>query len=693
MDLQKTFLLSLVLLITQLRGMGDDNYYIRRNDIHGHQVGELLSFPKSMLQDFKLLAQMHEDLYTPDLGTSLTPFQVAAEFVDPGVFASLKEFFTHQRRREAGNDMQKIKDFIWEMLHAFTDRYALLCNFILTGNYLNIDATFMDALKQCIIDLPNTKQIALPNEQVKTETVEDALKGGISRITNKLEPNAALVLKNAIVENLRLTVEQFLMHIVNNHQTYHPSSILEIPNDMKPNIYYTYLTKTNVAFIGFINTHEGRRVNRFSKHLFTPIHPGSNVCRIKKAYGKRIPQYKLLVDLPHQDLLPEPIKFLSKDAKESLRPAYPGPHNIFIHNTASFTAYHNSYYDIPLALWVYTTYIYSSTYKKWVSIPNAAKDIFVFKDEMNQEKLICTVGSTRRQQKIVIIDPQSDTVTVIQHMEDSTITAACLCESLYLYSTQNLENNAVVMHVYDPNQNITVSTPLNQPPISIYSSLIAAGKDTTTLFLFGFGSYQPEGEVHLDIFSIDRKSFKLTLLSSNQKSPFDHFYFETTEKLPSKLFFINLEHTSLKGLEDCHHIWRNETLYMGGFAAHNTRNIFVYEYIPNHAFAMLEALKNFTEYSIEQLYAVGEILNRVVTGTFVKMTEMENELFSKLKDEHQNLILNILDWRKKSIYAPPTRDFTGKKRKASGEPAERDEPPTKKQKTDKDDDRKASKEQ
>lgn len=689
------------LLITAATYAADNNYYLRLNDDGGHQVGELLTFPKKRLQDFKTLAHMHEDLVVtqPDLGTAHNPFQAPASDVPAAVFTQLIDFLNDQRRHEAGDDVQKMKTFIWDQLKGVKNRYSLLYLFVLAENYLDINPIFKNALKLCIIELPHTKRIALPGESIKTETLDDALEAGLPTIS-LLDPDTLFALKYEIVEKLRLMAEQILMNQVNNHQTHHPQVIVKLPDDLKPHIYFAQMVDIDTAVLGYQkNNDAGRRINHFEECTLTATLP-NNIKHIAEFFTIRLGHYKsLTIEKLKQELLPEFLKTLSIQDIHKIFPVYPSPNTVTnIISGLSFICYNCSRYNREFNRVISNAYICLKNNKTWIFIPNGIFGIYNFKDKTNQEKLICAVGDVEDQQKIVIIDPQLHKITVANHMNEEVITAAYLCESLYIYNVEHKENKSVAIQVYDLDKNITTAIPLNQSPITKYVTFIAAPKDPVTVSLFGFGRYSPEEPPHFDTFTIDHKTHKLTLISANQKPPFEDFFFDVADRLQSKLFFIDLKHPNFDGLVRVNPIWKDGTLYMSGFAASGSCNLFVYEYIPNHALEILEALKNFTEYTVEQLYAIGEIFNRMIAGTFTSITMTETGLFyvekkdkdgnitrHKLQEKDNNLLFDIIDWSKKSIYEKPTRDFTGKKRKASPEPTASDEPPAEKQKTEKDD--------
>ncbi len=656
--------------------MDDDNYYVRFTEDIGDQNGELVAFPKSILNDIQALAGMQEDLGN-DLGTRTNPFALFVSNVPITEFRQLTSLIKHIKNMVGLypelNNPYKIHKLIWELIAPnYKNYYPKLARLIFYGDYLGINPMIMEALTLCLIYLPYEKEISRTNGTVVTkepETLDISLESGLTEI-NQLPPDTLLNIKSRLIENIQLEAESFLMETVSAPETNHPKITLNVKPEVKPLIITSKVfSKTRALFKA--NTHD----KDIGILIFDTPKTNHDTVSTTTTTKVLIPHYKFLGEFPHKDLMSEKVKSL--DIRRTASPT--NADNMYMVRAETYGTY-NFYYTTQDTL-INVCHIGSITYKKWISIPNNVYHITSFKDPKNQEQFICILGSPIDNNKIIIINPVSEEVETIETPPNSVITAACVYENLYIYSSQNKQTGIVTINICDLfNENkLTIRNQLTDNNLIGYSELFASYTNGYIFQIFGVVS-SPKNH-YIDRFFINRKT--LTIENTSEKRDIESKFYETVQEnaLPSKIVILDLTHPDIKNLNDINIIHDNGTIYIGGLAI-PSRDFSIFEWIPNHALTMIEAIKELVTCNIEQLYAIGEIMHRLDIGTFTEMSKKEKEIVATLADKQKNLLLNIIDWQLKGIYETPTHDITDTQSKTTKDTPQ-EEQQTKEPNTDK----------
>jgi hypothetical protein len=552
------------------------------------------------------------------------------------------------------NKPEAIYHLLWPMFAQEPQRYTIIANFIGASDFLQLNPIIMQALRLCLTTLAHEKKITdVSNPEkptTRTETLDDALNAGLSTVANMLPADALALTKNELIHNIALTAENMLLAIANDHKKAHPNIMLIPPAHLQPLITFVQPFNDTTALVRLANYSNPLAILRFAKSATDrPGNMTSSTIEFIKT-----PYYQFMENLPNQHLLQNKLKNIHR---QKISTAGPDSGSITVDHKPTHTTYCFQFLDPKSGLLINTSHIFSATYQAWTSIPNYISHVDMFRDGTGKEKLIGTVEN-----KVVLIDPSTQTCTILDELKDTDIDAACLCDSLYIYSFYNNfeELDKSLLKIYDLNNNFKSQVEVNISLDHLYYDTLSITKtDPLHMQLFGINKDKKNEIIFIDIYTIQLRPFDIQFVA-NKSPAFKHSMFRVEKKMPSSHIEFDLTHPGLPVPEHAiNYTYINQEGWLGIVCYDARAQAFAFSiYIPSHALDMLEALKNLTTCSIEQLYAIGEVMHRLDIGTFQAMTATEQKLFNAIQPiELQNLILNFINWKTIGLYKPPIHTF------------------------------------
>lgn len=688
MNLGKALLLSLLFLFPSTRSMDKDVYYVRFVENITDKEGQLTTFPKSMLKDMKTLIDIQNDL-GEDLGSQENPFPVVLSIISPDDFDKIIALIQNVQTFFAKNPQQNgtvdpIQEAIWDSLPK--NRYTHIADLIRICDHFRIDPVINDALFLCITKTPREKSIRNKANPALTsrETIDDALQAGL-KVINKLPEDNLKLIKETLLHRINLMVEGKIIYEMNNPIVPRQAKILEFPDEYKENI-----TAAQIAAPHTILAQVGNNKEEYTDKVgfFTFDDAGKNT----KISWLEFPQWETLGDLPNQHLLSVQLKKQNKDPKTIKNDSIARSRPIFI-LTNDYSLI--SFYDQNVTPRIGIGYIFVNN--KVITIPNEVAFCGSFKNNTGQLKLACIVGTQDDEPKIVIVDPISGTCDLIKTLTNQPILAATILESKLIYKTLNhsimdvnpdvdLGSNDATkvflqimdLHSYTVSNSITIDitnvgktewigsiSDVNAPGHKIAAHRI----NDSIISIVLLRSYEDIGRLKYTVL-FDLKTSQFGIFTQ----PIEQFVqLYKSDALPSKILLVNLGSPAIEynyghGGSSNLHFYNictfNGALYMGALDINMMDQYAVFKYLSAEKLAYFKQIKELTNLSIEQIYALEEIVFRLVKNQFTGMTPTEKQLFESMPLKDQNLFHEIFSTGK-PITDLSARQFIVDPKKAS----------------------------
>lgn len=494
--------LSIAFITLSLHAMDNNEYYVRFVENLSDQEGELVTFPKSMLNDLHTLKHMQEDL-GDDLGSQEKPFLLSISNISRKDFDTIIRFINtvhkiKQRTDTPINSSEELQNELWIQNFQFLpDRYVQIANLIRIGNYIGFDTTVINALKLCITQLK--KYIIAPKHKGNKDIIADLLKK-IAKLDNQAETIKDLLrfanlndnlqekitdlnkvqYRTAKLDNQAKTIENdirfetlddALQAGLTNINKLDFDTLLSIKelllNDMREQIEEKIIDDMN----NVQTMHQkivlevperlkdliyyAKITSPFSVHFNGRYGTGVLLAKETKNIQKEIALEDLPINLPlftSLGAMPNQHLISSRIHENGINPKTidltARPPRVFIDN------YYWSFYNkFEQHVEIGVGYILKKEAlgkPKWISIPNQVSFAEPFKDNTETEKYVCVVGTEDDDSKIVIID-QSETCSLIKTCTNETLICATVFESKLIYRTQDIISNKNYLEIMDLN--------------------------------------------------------------------------------------------------------------------------------------------------------------------------------------------------------------------------------------------------
>ena len=621
---KQLLVLTIAMLFLPLHAMdktsapASNQVYVKILAHTGAEGGTTIAFPHEMVQQIEFLKDMAESL--PGSGTEEQPFVISGN-VTPEEFSMVINLFSIQ-------PVPSLQEAIWRHFAKDNNRYATFAQIIKVSDFLGLNPIIIDAIKECIIKPPREKKIpsaattatsSTSTSMLSAETLDDALHAQLPTL-NTLNLETLLPIKEELLKSIGMqTIEN-----TNNPEKKHPEEKEKI--NVQPNLTIRYVKYFNHS-TDFIAQTWDPNVNDGSITIFS----SSNNPKIIQ-----LEQFATMANVPNQDMLPtiigetgaNPNHIPCPDIGDHMKVAISKDDQyraISLFHTIAFEGHDENAEPTPVTIGM--SHIYQGN-TLIATIPDLIIFIDNYKDKTGAEKIICITGNDDRNDRIIEIDPQSATISLITQFDTDEIMAEYLAGSLLLCSRYNDPVPPLLIINLFTHQSIVIESNAT----SFYNGISAAMINSTTLQIDGIvnddaghyiDTYQINMEQHIPVKETKRKLYNYTFKAT------------LCDFLPSKILIINTDHPTLRGIKNLNIIAKSDGIYVVYFNNATTETRLFKWLDKNKSNALLQQLDSFTHLSIEQLYAIEEIVYRLTHGTFTTMTPTEQKLFGSMALDDQ----------------------------------------------------------
>jgi len=576
----------------------------------------VVPFDKNLLPHMKTLETIHKDFpATEALGSLDNPFpleNVTADDLQKVLsFLLEKERHTYLQQRiqkKESATQESVERDILKFINTFlsngdTPKLEAFTQLIRATDYLDID--LLSVLKKY--------------PSAMTESVEDALKAGLQKI-NKLEGDLLNAIKNEFIKTLCHQVEK-------KWERERNVRIIPLEGQQFPANYNytdTYMKRPHKS-LDLIYSSTGSVITKHSKVI------GGIFTENRQLI---LPPYQHILQLPHQELI---AREFAQQRILSQRVPFPGR-----------DAHTNIYFSPDDTYCVFSFYVGPRVYgatRVWgpkgviTDLPMSTTFFSAFIDEEGKEKLVAIVWDSglEQKEKIVIIDPSNGACSIAAE-NDIRTRVACMVSNTPLlirngvgYRTGPGEKSIFSLELFDCKAK-KIKTSI--PGADDYMKLISWVDDDKTIKLAVLRDIVVNSvrKCQIDVYVIDSTASNISLVSERIVPSNSTIIY--CEEVSSKYIVINFD--NFKNLQHADIVSGQEHIYVTGY--YTTGNTLPVFSIFNKKFAKkrMDGFKNLTILSIEQLYMLKGIMDRINKNAFLNITPTEKKLFDEMPIPVQN---------------------------------------------------------
>jgi len=600
---------------TSLYTMYEDKFFAKT-------AGDVVvPFDKNLLPHMKTLETMHKDFpATEALGSLDNPFPLenvtADDFnnllnflraIDQYVESAIDQYVKAKKREGSAVPESGILVSMTDILG--NNKYGKLAKLIRTADYL--DLVLLEKLKQ----YPSFMR----------ESVESALKAGLKEL-NKLEGSLLLSIKNEFIDTICFQIEQLWELDRNDPKRKEPQLIQKFPANY--NIRDTYMKRPHnhinymLSSTGpFVHWHSNPQTNIFTinRQIYSPTH------------------FQNMSQIPNQHLISEQF------AQLNIRPQQLPFPDIMAYTQIMFSPndkYFCLTFFMPPAnqLPPYGATSIRTFDQKEIALPNYTTFFSNFTDAEGKEKLVAILWTTGQKEKIVIIDPETQICTLAlenDNPNDHLVSAHIPFGTLLIQSGDRSSKSSIIVFDLDKKNSFFIDSQRKQT----YSKLISWVDENKKIKVVALDNSN-QTQNHIDTYIIDTTTRDI-FFASERTVPYRCTIIYCDE-VPSKYIVINLAQERFKNLQHLDIVNSKQSMYIAGYDS-DTNTLPIFGIISKQfAKKVMDTFKNSTTLSIEQLYMLERITDRISRGEFKTMTPSEKKLFDKLPLSIQTLLYELV---------------------------------------------------